>query len=294
MFMIRRHHVRLAASAATFLVAACSGGLGPDGSLRTIGILQFEDTAAAASLSAEPGGVDGSVRWDVPPDDGVAFPPNVLDAPDTVAVGQTFGVIVRTIGPNGCWSADGIDVVTTGRVVELTPWDLNSGADLCTMIYGYLDHPTTLTLDQPGEWTLRARGRRVRGGGDSDGTVTAERTVFVRPAYTSTQPFEARIGLGDEILVDGIFGILFEDVTEDSRCPVDVVCVWQGNAAVVLGLTMGSGPTVPFTVNTGVDPQSVVHGGYRVTLVGLLPAPVSTSPIDRDDYDAILRVERVQ
>jgi hypothetical protein len=72
------------------------------------------------------------------------------------------------------------------------------------------------------------------------------------------------------------------------------VCVWQGNAAVVLGLTLGDGPTALTTVNTGVDPQSAVHGSYRVTLVGLMPAPVSTSPIDRDDYEAILRVERVQ
>jgi len=292
--MTSRHHVRLAAPAAALLLTACSGGLGPDGSLRTIGILQIDDDAAAAALSAEPGGIDGSVRWDVPPDDGIAFPPDVLDAPDTVAVGQTFGVTVRTIGPNGCWSADGLDVATTGRVVELTPWDLNSGAEACTMIFGYLDHQATLTLSEPGEWTLRARGRRVRGDGRSDGTVTAERTVFVRPAYTSVQPFEARVRLGDEIVVDGVFSISFDDLTEDSRCPVDVVCVWQGNAAVVLGLTLGDGPTVPATVNTGGEPHSAVHGSYRVTLVDVLPAPYSTSPIDRDDYEAILRVERVQ
>jgi hypothetical protein len=289
-----RHQLRRAAPAAALFLAACSSGLGPDGSLRTVGILQIDDTAAAASLSVAPGAVDGEVRWDVPPEDGIAFPPDVLEAPDTVAVGQTFGVTVRTIGPNGCWSADGLDVTTSGRVVELTPWDLNSGADVCTMIYGYLDHSTTLTLDEPGEWTLRARGRRVRGDGESDGSVTAERTVVVRPAYTSQEPFEARVQIGDEIVVDGLFGVGFEDVTEDSRCPVDVVCVWQGNAAVVLGLTLGSGPTVPFTVNTGVAPQSAVHGSYRVTLVGLVPAPVSTSPIDRDDYEATLRIERIQ
>jgi hypothetical protein len=292
--MARRLSIRSALVAAAFLLTACSGGLGPDGSLRNIGILQIEDTAAATALSAEPGGVDGSVRWDVPPDDGVAFPPDVLEAPDTVAVSQTFGVTVRTIGPNGCWSADGLDVATSGRVVELTPWDLNSGAEVCTMIYGYLGHETTLTLSEPGEWTLRARGRRVRGDGGSDGTVTAEKSLFVRPAYTSTQPFEARVELGDEIVVDGIFRIGFDDLTEDSRCPADVVCVWQGNAAVILGLTLGSGPTVPATVNTGVEPHSAVHGSYRVNLVGVMPAPVSTSPIDRDDYQAILRVERVQ
>ena len=291
--MTRRHPLRLAAPTAALLLAACSSGLGPDGSLRTVGILQIEGLLPAATLQADPV-LDGSIRWDVPPENGFAFPPEVLEAPDTVAVGQTFGVTVRTIGPNGCWSADGLDGTTSGRVVELTPWDLNSGADICTMIYGYLDHSTTLTLDEPGEWTLRARGRRVRGGGESDGSVTAERTVFVRPAYSSQEPFEARVQIGDEILVDGLFGVGFEDVTEDSRCPVDVVCVWQGNAAVVLGLTVGSGPTVPFTVNTGVEPHSAVHGSYRVTLVGLTPAPISTSPIDRDAYEATLRIERIQ
>ncbi len=291
--MTAARKLRMTVLALPAFLLACGNGLGPDGSGRTVGILQIDDAAASAALSVEPGGTDGAVRWDVPPGDGTAFPPDVLEAPDTVAVGQTFGVAVRTIGPNGCWSADGLDVETAGRVVELTPWDLNSGADFCTMIFGYLGHESTLTLDQVGEWTLRARGRRVRGG-EADGTVTAERTVFMRPAYTSAQPFEVVIALGGEIVVDGILRVGFADLTEDSRCPTDVVCVWRGNAAVQLGLTLGSGPTQPFTVNTGVDPFSAVFGSYRVTILDVSPAPVSTSPIDRDDYRARLRVEAVR
>jgi hypothetical protein len=238
----------------------------------------------------ESGGAGGEspVRWSLPPGD-FSTPPEVLDAPGVAVVGVPFDVVVYTVGPNGCWSADGIDVEVVGRVVELTPWDLHSGAEACTMIFGYLGHPTTLTLVEPGVWTLRVRGRRVRGDGSLDDTVTAERTLVVSEDPNAQ---ELTLAVGEDALVDGIFGVVFTEVAEDSRCALDVVCVWEGNAAVVLGLTMGTGPTVPFTLNTALEPHSAVHGPYRVTLIDVLPAPLSSSSIPPGSYRARLLVER--
>ncbi len=111
--------------------------------------------------------------------------------------------------------------------------------------------------------------------------------------FSSVHPFEVVIAQGQEILVDGVFGVQFTDVSGDSRCATDVVCVWQGNAGIVIGLTVGDGPTHPFTLNTGIEPHFAVHGGYRVRLLEVRPEPVSTSPIQLRDYRVKLRIEAV-
>jgi hypothetical protein len=96
---------------------------------------------------------------------------------------------------------------------------------------------------------------------------------------------------GQEAQVGAVFGVAFLEVSSDSRCPTDVVCVWAGNAAVEIGLRLGMGPTHPFTLNTLSYPSaSVDFGGYRVTLVDLTPHPVSTRHIQPDEYRAHLLV----
>lgn len=272
-------------------LVGCSETTGPDGSERALGILQIESDAGPSLQASAPS--NDAITWSRPPDEGTTYPPSVIEAPDTVEVGQTFQVTVHTIGPNGCWSPDGLDVVESARVIELTPWDRNSGADFCTLVLGFLPHAANLTLDEPGEWTLRVTGRRVRGGGGLDDTVTAERKIFVRCPFSSERPFDVVLGIGEEILVDGIFRVVFSDVSEDSRCAVDVVCVWEGNAAVVVGLTLGTGPTNPFTLNTALEPDSAEHGIYRVSLLELAPEPRSDTPIVRESYRATLRIEAV-
>jgi hypothetical protein len=158
----------------------------------------------------------------------------------------------------------------------------------------FLPHALGLTLDETGEWTIRVTGRQFGGNEGADDLVTAEHTVFVRFPYSSEQPFEVVLAIGEEILVDGIFRLLFSDVSGDSRCAVDVVCVWEGNAEVVVGLTLGTGPTVPFTLNTSLEPGEAEHGNYRVSLLELSPETRSDAPIDRGSYRARLRIEAVQ
>ncbi|MEK7667853.1 MAG: hypothetical protein AAB409_04320 [Gemmatimonadota bacterium] len=100
--------------------------------------------------------------------------------------------------------------------------------------------------------------------------------------------------IGQEVgAPDSVMRISFLGVRADSRCPVDVVCVWQGDAEVEIGVRFGMGPTVPYVLHTGVAPRSVDLGLYRITLVGLRPTPVSTTPIPPDCYVAELRLERI-
>jgi hypothetical protein len=98
---------------------------------------------------------------------------------------------------------------------------------------------------------------------------------------------------GQEVGVDRLFRVGFMEVSSDSRCPTDVLCIWAGNAAVEIALAIGEGPSYPFTLNTFTYPPATVDfSGYRVTLLDLTPHPVSTTPIQPGDYRAHLQVGR--
>jgi hypothetical protein len=97
---------------------------------------------------------------------------------------------------------------------------------------------------------------------------------------------------GDDRVVEGTtLRMTFASVLEDSRCPSDVVCVWEGNAKVEVGIGVGMGPTHALQLNTTVDPRSVEWNGILVTLLEVSPYPASTEPIPATEYAVRLRLE---
>lgn len=86
------------------------------------------------------------------------------------------------------------------------------------------------------------------------------------------------------------FHIVFTKVTSDSRCAVDVVCVWQGDATVEIGLWAGLGPTHLFTLSLYGTPRSVSFAGQEVTFLSLSPQPRSDREIDPDSFRARFRI----
>ncbi len=108
------------------------------------------------------------------------------------------------------------------------------------------------------------------------------------------EPVELDLAYGQEQTVPGTtLSLRFDRAVQDSRCPVDVVCVWQGNAEIELGTTLGSGPSVGFRLNTALDPRSFDFGGYRVSLTGVSPEPHAGVAIEPDVYRVSLRVESI-
>jgi hypothetical protein len=85
--------------------------------------------------------------------------------------------------------------------------------------------------------------------------------------------------------------IVFDRIVSDSRCPVDVQCIRAGEARAALRLEPGGGPEMSFELDTDRDRSQEV-GGYRVTLVGVSPAPRSTVPIAPSAYRIELTVSR--
>jgi len=103
---------------------------------------------------------------------------------------------------------------------------------------------------------------------------------------------------GEAAVIEGTgLRVQFVNVTGDSRCPADALCIWIGDAIVhvrVLDGTRASDYDLHTAdVSTG-NPQraTVMHGGIRIALVGLQPYPFSNRPIQPSDYRASMEVRR--
>lgn len=88
--------------------------------------------------------------------------------------------------------------------------------------------------------------------------------------------------------------ITFETVRDDSRCPTDVTCIWEGDATVVLRIVADSEEATRevHTNEGGERSRKVPAGDYVVSLVRLDPAPRSTQRIEASAYRATLQVAR--
>lgn len=102
---------------------------------------------------------------------------------------------------------------------------------------------------------------------------------------------EVSLAIGQQMTVTGAdLGIRFVDVTEDSRCPRDVTCVWQGRATCALQITAGGVVQDMNVAEPGrhTGPSSVTFGNYRI-YYQLMPYPTSTTKIAKADYHLQLR-----
>jgi uncharacterized Zn finger protein len=102
---------------------------------------------------------------------------------------------------------------------------------------------------------------------------------------------EFTIKFGQQVEVkDANLRITFTAVEEDSRCPVDVVCVWAGNARLNLEVKRSKKKFVSSAVNTTVGPREIVFKGYRVKLIAVKPERKVGIPVPPADYEATLVV----
>ena len=84
----------------------------------------------------------------------------------------------------------------------------------------------------------------------------------------------------------------FREVTGDSRCPADAVCILGGDAVVHVRAS-GSGATADYELHTGdASRAAAMHGPFRIQLIELTPYPFSATPIAKNDYRASLEVTR--
>jgi hypothetical protein len=109
------------------------------------------------------------------------------------------------------------------------------------------------------------------------------------PSAALGQPTELAPGQTAQV---GPLRVTFTGVRDDSRCPVDVVCVWEGDAVAKVELSQPTGAVETHELHTS-SPRATTYGGYRVELVRLDPAPRSTQPIPPERYRLVVRVSAV-
>jgi hypothetical protein len=101
------------------------------------------------------------------------------------------------------------------------------------------------------------------------------------------------LSLGEVAAVrDVAVNVQFVEVTGDSRCPTDVVCIQGGDALVHIRVSSGSSSST-YDLHTGDSSRaSVVHGSVKIALVELQPYPFSSRTIAPGDYRATFTTSR--
>ena len=106
------------------------------------------------------------------------------------------------------------------------------------------------------------------------------------------EQFYIKVGQTESINSENIKIKLLE-VTNDSRCASDVVCIWAGEVKAVLNVSINNkdmGDTT-LTLGAGNDDQSIENiGGYSIKVLAVNPYPVSTHKIEQSEYIVTLIV----
>lgn len=116
-------------------------------------------------------------------------------------------------------------------------------------------------------------------------------------AQTARVGREFNIKVGRVVTLDGGgLRVRLVRVASDSRCPVDVNCVWAGNAEVVFEVgARGWRGKKTLRLNTNASPERTGagrYGRYTLKLMGLAPQPRSTGKLTAGRYTATLLVSK--
>jgi hypothetical protein len=108
---------------------------------------------------------------------------------------------------------------------------------------------------------------------------------------TLNEPFQIKVGETAHILGADVF-ITLDGVADDSRCPKDVTCIWEGQATVRVSAARASETRSSLELRTRPESARTARfQQYTVRLTTLAPEPRSNTPIEQKDYVATLVVE---
>jgi len=117
-------------------------------------------------------------------------------------------------------------------------------------------------------------------------------TAGVIPAFAK-QPQTVEVLIHKQVTARAGIKITFVALVEDSRCPVDVDCIWAGNAKITVRVTK-NGRSKVLELNTMGRESPPEFGGYKFRLMGLTPKPASNIRINRNGYRASIEVTKVK
>ena len=103
--------------------------------------------------------------------------------------------------------------------------------------------------------------------------------------------FTLEAGAEESCVCDESLAAQFVEVTDESRCPTDAVCIWEGQVIVsvnfngeniLLGNSPGNNPNVQQNRDT--------VGNFIIVLDAVRPYPVLDEPISPEEYEIDLLV----
>lgn len=87
--------------------------------------------------------------------------------------------------------------------------------------------------------------------------------------------------------------VCIDSVFNDSRCPIGVYCIWEGNAVVRFRYEKSNDKPLLFDLNTNSQFASdTIIDGYKFTLISLSPYPAVGHQIVQKDYKAEIVVTK--
>ncbi len=113
------------------------------------------------------------------------------------------------------------------------------------------------------------------------------------PQFKLGEQFDLKFGQTITIDPDNI-KVKFIDVTEDSRCPSDVVCIWAGQVSVLINVKNNGNDVGDVKLTLGQNKEDTVKNidGYYLKLIEVKPYPISTKKIEKSDYIITLIVSK--
>lgn len=97
------------------------------------------------------------------------------------------------------------------------------------------------------------------------------------------------VRLGETKLINRV-RITLNEITQDSRCPIDAVCIQAGSVTASVTLQSDTDKeTVEITEGT-----SVAFDVFRISILSVAPARMASQPFDETAYQIVFKVEPLQ
>jgi hypothetical protein len=122
--------------------------------------------------------------------------------------------------------------------------------------------------------------------------TTIAYTMLQQPTEENYAKIDTDVSLyiGESVIIkEHRIKLKFVDVLEDSRCPSDVICVWEGTVTLKINIQYNNQDLGDFILNL-TNLHKVSFMGYYVKFIELEPYPISTEIIQKSSYHATFKV----